>query len=138
MIMDNEIEPTVGSWYEDLIQGRVFQVVAIDEDEATVELQHSDGDIEELSLDEWHGMDVDATDAPDDWIGPLDDAERDNLDFASTRSEGEARGRDQSRRSEALQSGEGGVTEEEVRGRLPVDEAASPDLPRGQPRGRSR
>ena len=104
--MDNEIEPTVGNWYQDLINGRVFQVVALDEDEAQVELQHSDGDIEELSLDEWHSMDVESTEAPDDWSGPLDDVERDNLDFASTRSEAESRSRAQSRRSEALQTDE--------------------------------
>lgn len=131
--MDNEIEPLVGGWYQDLINGRFFQVVAVDEDEAMVELQHSDGDVEELSLDEWHSMDLESTDAPDDWTGPLDDVERDNLDFASTRSEAESRGRAQSRRSEALQSDEdpedAGIVE-----RQPVDEAGAPDLVEGSVR----
>jgi hypothetical protein len=131
--MDNEIEPTVGNWYQDLINGRVFQVVAMDEDEAQVELQHSDGDIEELSLDEWHSMDVESTEAPDDWIGPLDDVERDNLDFASTRSEAESRGRAQSRRSEALQTDDNpedaGIME-----RYPADEAGAPEIVEGSVR----
>ena len=131
--MDNEIEPTVGNWYQDLINGRVFQVVALDEDEAQVELQHSDGDIEELSLDEWHSMDVEWTEAPDDWIGPLDDVERDNLDFASTRSEAESRGPAQSRRSEVLQTDESpedaGIIE-----RHPEDEAGAPDIVEGSVR----
>jgi hypothetical protein len=130
--MDNEIEPTVGSWYQDLINGRTFQVVAMDEEEAQVELQHSDGDIEELSLDEWHSMDLEATDAPDDWIGPLDDVERDNLDFASTRSEGEARGRAQSRRSEILQSSD--LADEEIVESQPADEADAPNVIRGTAR----
>lgn len=131
--MNNEIEPVVGGWYEDLINGRVFQVVALDEDEAQVELQHSDGDIEELSLDEWHSMDVESTEAPDDWIGPLDDVERDNLDFASTRSEAESRGRAQSRQSEALQTDDNpedaGIIE-----RHPEDEAGAPDIVEGSVR----
>lgn len=129
--MDNEIEPSVGAWYEDLVHGRVFQVVALDEDEAVVELQHSDGDIEELSLDEWRSLDLESTDAPDDWIGPLDDAERDNLDFASTRSAAEERGRYQSRRSQSVQSADSAVTQEDVIDRLPADDAASPDVPEG-------
>jgi len=100
--MDNEIEPRVGSWYQDLANGQVFQVIALDDYEALVELQYSDGDIAGLSLDEWHSMDLEATDAPDDWIGPLDDAEMDNLDFSDTRSEGERRGAAETRRSESL------------------------------------
>lgn len=131
--MDNEIEPMVGSWYQDLINGRVFQVVALDEDEAQVELQHADGDLEELSLDEWHSMDVESTEAPDDWIGPLDDVERDNLDFASTRSEAESRGRAQSRRSEALQTDENPADAGLVE-RHPEDEAGAPDVVDGSVR----
>lgn len=131
--MNNEIEPIVGSWYQDLINGRVFQVVALDEDEAQVELQHSDGDIEELTLEEWHSMDVESAEAPDDWIGPLDDAELDNLDFASTRSEGESRGLAQSRRSEALQTDENPEDAGIFEGR-PEDEAGAPDIVEGSVR----
>ena len=131
--MDNEIEPTVGSWYQDLINGRVFQVIAMDEDEAQVELQHSDGDLEELSLDEWHSLDLEATDAPDDWTGPLDDVERDSLDFASARSEAESRGRSQSRRSEALQTDENPEDAGTVEWR-PADEAGAPDPVEGSAR----
>lgn len=131
--MNNEIEPIVGSWYQDLINGRVFQVVALDEDEAQVELQHSDGDIEELTLEEWHSMDVESAEAPDDWIGPLDDAELDNLDFASTRSEGESRGLAQSRRSEALQTDENPEDAGIFEGRL-EDEAGAPDIVEGSVR----
>jgi hypothetical protein len=130
--MDNEIEPSVGSWYQDLINGRIFQVVALDEDEAQVDLQHSDGDIEELSLDEWHSMDLEAVDAPDDWTGPLDDAERNNLEFASTRSEGEARGRAQSRRSASLQSPD--ETDEGIVETQPIEEAGVSDVMEGTAR----
>jgi len=130
--MNNEIEPNVGSWYQDLVNGRVFQVVALDEDAAQVELQHSDGDIGELSLDEWHSMDLEATDAPDDWNGPLDDVEPGDPGFVSTRSEGEMRGKAQSRRSESLQSPD--EMDKEIVERQPVDEAASSEAIEGTAR----
>jgi len=137
--MDNEIGPNVGSWYHDLVNGRVFQVVALDEDAAQVELQHSDGDIEELSLDEWHSMDLEATDAPDDWSGPLDEVQPDDLGFVFTRLEGEARGKAQSGTGENLQSTD--ETDEEILERQPVDEAAASEATEGtarEARNRSR
>ena len=121
--MNNEIEPNVGSWYQNLINGQVFQVVSLDEEAALVELQHSDGDIEEISLDEWHTMDLEATDAPDDWNGPIDDLEPDDLGFSDTRSEGERRGQAEARRSERLQTSDLNVNDDEVVEWQPADEA---------------
>lgn len=131
--MDNEIEPRVGSWYQDLVNGQVFQVIALDDYEALVELQHSDGDIAELSLDEWHSMDLEATDAPDDWIGPLDDAEMGNLDFSDTRSEGERRGAAETRRSESLRTPDD-LFEDDIIERRPADAAGESEAVAGSAR----
>ena len=41
--MDNQIDPAVGNWYQHLDDGRLFQVVAVDDEEELVEFQHFDG-----------------------------------------------------------------------------------------------
>jgi hypothetical protein len=138
--MNNEIEPNVGSWYQNLINAQVFQVVSLDEDAALVELQHADGDIEEIGLDEWHAMDLESTDAPDDWTGPIDDPDTGDFGFSDTRSEGERRGLAESRRSERLQSpdlqsseaGEG--DDEAIIERQPADEAGESEAISGTAR----
>ena len=45
------IEPVIGDWYRS--HGALFEVVAIDEDDDIVEVQHADGDLEEIDMDDW-------------------------------------------------------------------------------------
>src|SRR5215207_11147543 len=45
------IDPIVGDWYSS--HGQLFEVVALDEHERLVEVQHADGDLEEMDLDDW-------------------------------------------------------------------------------------
>jgi hypothetical protein len=45
------IEPVIGDWYRS--HGQLFEVVAIDEDDDIVEVQHADGDLEEIEMDDW-------------------------------------------------------------------------------------
>ncbi len=45
------IEPVVGDWYRS--HGQLFEVVATDEDEQLIEIQHADGNLEEIDLDDW-------------------------------------------------------------------------------------
>jgi hypothetical protein len=79
--MDNAIEPVPGNWYQNLDNGQLFQVVAFDDIERLVELQHFDGDLEELSLHSWRSMDIKFAEAPEDWTGPMDDVEREDLGY---------------------------------------------------------
>jgi hypothetical protein len=46
------IEPIVGDWYRS--HGQLFEVVAVDEDDDIIEIQHADGDLEEIDLDDWN------------------------------------------------------------------------------------
>jgi len=46
------IEPIVGDWYRS--HGQLFEVVAIDERDDIVEIQHADGDLEEIEMDDWY------------------------------------------------------------------------------------
>jgi len=73
-----EYEPTVGQWYEDLENEETFQVLKVDEDKEIVEIQHLDGDIEELDVDGWTELDLELTEEPEGWSGSK--AEKDEED----------------------------------------------------------
>jgi hypothetical protein len=45
------IEPIVGDWYRS--HGQLFEVVAVDDDDRLIEIQHADGNIEELDVEDW-------------------------------------------------------------------------------------
>jgi hypothetical protein len=45
------IDPIVGDWYSS--HGQLFEVVAVDDDERVIEVQHADGDLEEIEQDDW-------------------------------------------------------------------------------------
>lgn len=77
--MENELEPIIGNWYMHLDKGQRFEVVALDEEQDTIELQHFDGDIEEVSLAEWGEMRIALSEEPQNWTGPADIEEADDL-----------------------------------------------------------
>jgi hypothetical protein len=66
-----EYEPVVGSWYRDLDEEESFLVLSVDEDAEMVEIQHVDGDVEEVDLDTWAELDLDPTVAPEGWTGSV-------------------------------------------------------------------
>jgi hypothetical protein len=68
--------PRVGAWYKDA-GGELFEVVALDDDDATVEIQHFDGTVEELDMDAWFDSEIEAASPPEDWSGSLDIARED-------------------------------------------------------------
>jgi hypothetical protein len=72
-----EYEPTVGQWYEDLENDETFQVLRVDEDREIVEIQHLDGDIEELDVDGWAELDLELSEEPEGWSGSRAEKEAD-------------------------------------------------------------
>jgi hypothetical protein len=73
--------PVVGNWYLHRDRGEPFQVVALDEDAGTIEIQDFDGAIDEIDLDEWRALGIEPAAAPEDWGGPLDDVEPDEFGY---------------------------------------------------------
>ncbi len=65
------ITPEVGHWYRRL-NGNLIEVVAIDEEHKTVELQYFDGTIDSLELEIWRDTDIEPAQAPEDWTGSVD------------------------------------------------------------------
>lgn len=70
-----EYLPIKSQWYRQEDQNREFQVVSLDEDEGTVNLQHFDGELETVDIDDWYVMEIEPIETPADWVGPEDEAE---------------------------------------------------------------
>jgi len=64
-------DPAIGRWYR-RSNGQLFEVVAVDEDDATIELQFFDGTIDEVDLDTWSRLLIERVAAPEDWSGSVD------------------------------------------------------------------
>ena len=82
--MSTEADPKLGQWYQHLDKGQKFKVVAIDESGNSIEIQHFDGDIEEVGKDVWYTFEVEPIEMLGDWTGPMDDIEYDDLDYTET------------------------------------------------------
>jgi hypothetical protein len=67
----NRPAPVVGKWYA-RPGGDSFEVVALDLDDATIEIQYFDGTIEEIDLDDWRQELIVPAEPPEDWTGSLD------------------------------------------------------------------
>jgi hypothetical protein len=80
--MSNRLQPTVGHWYNRLEKGQLFQVVALDEQSGTIEIQEFDGDLDEIDLEEWRQMSIESAAPPEDWTGPVDELEPDDLGYS--------------------------------------------------------
>lgn len=67
--------PGIGDWYR-LNGGSLFEVVAFDDDDGTIEIQYFDGTVEELDIEDWDAQwedgALEAAEAPEDWSGSVD------------------------------------------------------------------
>lgn len=63
--------PIIGEWYRSPT-GELLEVVAVDESDATVEIQYFDGTVEELDFDAWQQIDFESASPPEDWSGSVD------------------------------------------------------------------
>jgi hypothetical protein len=86
--MANELDPLIDQWYAHLDKGQRFFVTAIDEERDTIDIQHFDGDLEELSFEEWRGLYIELSEEPENWAGALDIADKDDLGTGVTDTSG--------------------------------------------------
>lgn len=63
--------PVVGKWFR-RPNGSLIEVVAVDEDDHTIEIQHFDGTIDEVELEGWTELSLIEVSAPEDWSGSVD------------------------------------------------------------------
>lgn len=76
-----------GQWYLDRQSGDIFQVVGVDEDDCSIEIQYADGSVEETSRDDWATLELDNCEQPEDWVGPFDDLESDDVGMPENTAE---------------------------------------------------
>jgi hypothetical protein len=72
----NKILPEVSAWYQELVSGALFEVVAIDEVNSTIEYQLLDGEVGEYDLSTWRQLFI-----PENFSGALLDIEPESLDL---------------------------------------------------------
>ncbi len=68
--------PVIGVWYQSLT-GDHFEIVATDENEATIEIQYFDGTVEEIEASNWVDFVDEEIEPPEDWSGSMDMARED-------------------------------------------------------------
>lgn len=78
--------PEVGEWYVDP-DGHRLEVVALDEDDRSIEIQHFDGTVEEFDFGAWESSEFALTGPPEDYSGSLD-IEQEDVDTNLNRSAG--------------------------------------------------
>jgi hypothetical protein len=74
----------IDQWYQHLDKGELFRVTAYDEDTGTIEIQNFDGDLDEIDMEAWNTMPLELAEPPEDWTGPVDDVEVDDLGYTDT------------------------------------------------------
>ncbi len=72
------VYPVIGHWYR-RSNGTLFEVVALDEEDGTVELQFFDGTIDDVDLETWPSLLIETVSAPEDWSGSVDMDPEDSL-----------------------------------------------------------
>ena len=72
--------PIIGQWFS-RPSGTLFEVVAIDDDDHTIEIQQFDGTIDEVDEENWSDLLLTEVSAPEDWSGSVD---MDPEDFVSS------------------------------------------------------
>jgi hypothetical protein len=86
-------QPGIGDWYR-LSGSALFEVVALDDDDGTVEIQYFDGTLEEMDIEDWDAQwedgALETAEAPEDWTGSVD-VESSDEDGRGTDSSSEER-----------------------------------------------
>ena len=63
--------PIIGQWFR-RPSGTLFEVVAIDDEDHTIEIQQFDGTIDEVDIENWSDLLLTEISAPEDWSGSVD------------------------------------------------------------------
>ena len=117
--MISEVDPIIDEWYHYPAKAQKFKVIAFDDHAATVEIQYFDGNIDEFDLDTWYELDMERIEPPEDWTGPMDNIEKDDLNPVGTEMQREDWDAPYSEEDEKNRAGPRTLTEEE---RGPEDE----------------
>jgi hypothetical protein len=68
----NKLVPEVSAWYQDVVSGSLFEVVAYDEETGAIEYQLVDGELGEYDRSGWKESHISRAEAPEDWRSPYE------------------------------------------------------------------
>jgi len=71
-MMSGQVSAEIGHWYRAIANDSFFEVVAIDYDEQSIEIQYFDGEIEEVEFSGWKTLIPIEAAPPEDWTGPYE------------------------------------------------------------------
>ena len=74
----------ISQWYLHCDKGEVFQVIGLDVKARTIETQSFDGDVDEIDEDSWTTIPLEFAEPPEDWTGPVDAVDVDDLGYSET------------------------------------------------------
>ena len=86
--MSHELDPKVGRWYRRLDDDKLFKVASIDEDEGLIEIKTAEGELEEVDSTEWIELDLEAAEAPEDYVDHDEDEEEEEAEEEERPSRG--------------------------------------------------
>lgn len=66
------LRPTTGQWYQTLSDKTLFEVIAWDRHNRTIEVQYLDGEITGYDLETWQNMALAPAAPPEDWRVPFE------------------------------------------------------------------
>ncbi len=75
--------PSIGMWYQDVAVNRLFEIIAIDDYTATIDIRYEDGEYDDIDLDSWSQMATLQCNPPEDWRSSMNLSEDERL-FADT------------------------------------------------------
>lgn len=89
-------QPSIGDWYRQKEGSTLFEVVAVDDDDGTIEIQYFDGTVEEMDVEDWEAQwddgALEGAEPPEDWSGSVDvDSDEDTLRADAADSERDLR-----------------------------------------------
>ncbi|BFM16098.1 hypothetical protein R50073_22810 [Maricurvus nonylphenolicus] len=58
--------PTIGEWYYNPIGNEYFEVVAVDDQSATIEIQYAGGEVSEYDIEAWQQLSLTPASPPED------------------------------------------------------------------------
>ena len=67
--MDTEYEPVINNWYQNQDKQLHFFIIDIDEDNEIIEIEHANGAIDTMDIDQWYesGLHLAAETEPRPW-----------------------------------------------------------------------
>jgi len=66
--MVRKLEPLIGEWYRDHGEQRLFEIVAMDDDEGRIDIQYADGEVFAINRDNWRNLMLSVAPPPDEQL----------------------------------------------------------------------